>query len=64
MTLQLLATIAAICALPGSGPIFIAKNEMIKCQKELITCVRKQKAVDSPLPDGIALERCVMERSS
>lgn len=63
MTLELLATIAALCALPGSGPIFIAKNEMIKCQKAYIKCAYA-KGANKYTNKGDILVECVMERES
>jgi hypothetical protein len=68
MTLELLATIAALCTLNSSGPLFPIKHEQLKCQKEYLRCVGSRKHMSQMSnksdAEGQWLAQCIAERQS
>jgi hypothetical protein len=63
MSLELLATIAALCSLPAVGPLFPVKHEQLKCQKEYIKCVIRSNP-KSDKDSANILTSCVLENKS
>jgi hypothetical protein len=61
MSLELLATIAALCnTQSGTNSWFFLHDQQVACQKDYIVCVETKQSPKAP--EGVLLAACVKEQ--